>query len=93
MVVVLECCYVGNIVVSRDKTLAFCLVQVAAMMTTAATKRAKWMARNTSEGKNRLVIRHACHCESPAAKNCRPRARRLIQARPEREGSVFGRHR
>jgi hypothetical protein len=94
---IIECCYVGNIVVSRDKTLAFCLAQLSAKMTTATTKRARWMARNTSEGKSKLVIRPAYHCEPPAVKRVAV-AVALAQGGsvkhvPEGEGSVFGWHR
>jgi hypothetical protein len=75
---IIECWYVGNVVVSRDKTgppLAFLInaatrsraIQLAAIMTTATAMRARWAARNTSEGKSRLVIRHACHHALPVA--------------------------
>jgi hypothetical protein len=42
-------------------------VQLAAMMITATATRARWAARNTSEGKSKLAIGHACHREPPAA--------------------------
>ena len=51
----------------HDRLFAFCLAQFAAMMTTATAMRARWAARNTSEGKSRLVIRQACHRAPPAA--------------------------